>query len=61
MHIDDGMVVGEQAGIPSDKRLTLGELKPRTVFWGTLVRPIQDVLREMAVLARLAGGRSKTA
>ncbi len=61
VHIDGGMVVGAQAGIPSNKKLSLGELKPGTVFWGTPARPIQDVLREMAVLARLAKVRRKAA
>lgn len=54
VHIDDGVVVGAHAGIPSNKRLSLGESKPGTVFWGSPARPIRDVLREMAVLARLA-------
>jgi UDP-3-O-[3-hydroxymyristoyl] glucosamine N-acyltransferase len=61
VHIDDGIVVGAQAGIPSNKRLSLGGLKPGTVFWGTPARPIQDVLREMAVLARLAKVRRRAA
>jgi len=61
VEIDGGVILGAQAGVPSHKKLSLGGLKPGTVFWGTPARPLAQVLRELAVVARLAKGRgSKT-
>jgi len=34
-------------------------VKPGTVLWGTPARPLSQVLREIAVLARLARGSRK--
>jgi UDP-3-O-[3-hydroxymyristoyl] glucosamine N-acyltransferase len=39
--------------------LTNKGLKPGTVHFGTPARPLQQVLREQATLARLARRRSK--
>jgi UDP-3-O-[3-hydroxymyristoyl] glucosamine N-acyltransferase len=55
-HIGPGVILGGQAGVLSGKTVTnegLG-VKPGTVLWGTPARPLKQVLREMAVLARLA-------
>jgi UDP-3-O-[3-hydroxymyristoyl] glucosamine N-acyltransferase len=53
-HIGPGVILGGQAGVLSGKTVTNDGLKPGTVLWGTPARPLKQVLREMAVLARLA-------
>jgi len=59
-HVGPGVILGGQAGVLSGKTVTNDGLKPGTVLWGTPARPLKQVLREMAVLARLArkSGRS---
>jgi UDP-3-O-[3-hydroxymyristoyl] glucosamine N-acyltransferase len=64
-HIGPGVILGGQAGVLSGKTVTnegLG-VKPGTVLWGTPARPLTQVLREIAVLTRLAkkgsGGRGQ--
>jgi UDP-3-O-[3-hydroxymyristoyl] glucosamine N-acyltransferase len=55
-HIGPGVILGGQAGVLSGKTITnegLG-VKPGTVLWGTPARPLTQVLREIAVVARLA-------
>jgi UDP-3-O-[3-hydroxymyristoyl] glucosamine N-acyltransferase len=55
-HIGPGVILGGQAGVLSGKTVTnegLG-VKPGTVLWGTPARPLMQVLRELAVVARLA-------
>jgi UDP-3-O-[3-hydroxymyristoyl] glucosamine N-acyltransferase len=55
-HIGPGVILGGQAGVLSGKTITnegMG-VKPGTVLWGTPARPLTQVLREIAVLARLA-------
>jgi len=53
-HIGPGVILGGQAGVLSGKTVTNEGLKPGTVLWGTPARPLRQVLREQAVLARLA-------
>ena len=53
-HVGPGVILGGQAGVLSGKTVTNEGLKPGTVFWGTPARPLAQVLRELAVLARLA-------
>jgi UDP-3-O-[3-hydroxymyristoyl] glucosamine N-acyltransferase len=53
-HVGPGVILGGQAGVFSGKTVTCDGLKPGTVFWGTPARPLKQVLRELAVLARLA-------
>jgi UDP-3-O-[3-hydroxymyristoyl] glucosamine N-acyltransferase len=53
-HIGPGVILGGQAGILSGKTVTNEGLKPGTVLWGTPARPLKQVLRELAVVARLA-------
>jgi UDP-3-O-[3-hydroxymyristoyl] glucosamine N-acyltransferase len=53
-HVGPGVILGGQAGVLSGKTVTNEGLKPGTVLWGTPARPLRQVLREMAVLARLA-------
>ena len=55
-HIGPGVILGGQAGVLSGKTITnegLG-VKPGTVLWGTPARPLTQVLREIAVVARMA-------
>ncbi len=53
-HIGPGVILGGQAGVFSGAKVTNEGLKPGTVLWGTPARPLKQVLREQAVLARLA-------
>jgi UDP-3-O-[3-hydroxymyristoyl] glucosamine N-acyltransferase len=60
-HIGAGVILGGQAGVLSGKTVTnegMG-VKPGTVLWGTPARPLMQVLREQAVLTRLAKRRGK--
>ncbi len=52
--IGPGVVLGGQAGVFNGKTLTNEGVKPGTVFFGTPARPLRQVLREQATLARLA-------
>ena len=52
--IGPAVILGGQAGVLSGKTVTNEGLKPGTVLWGTPARPLKQVLRELAVLARLA-------
>ncbi|MGO9339381.1 MAG: UDP-3-O-(3-hydroxymyristoyl)glucosamine N-acyltransferase [Terracidiphilus sp.] len=60
-HIGPGVILGGQAGVLSGKTVTNEALgvKAGTVLWGTPARPLSQVLREIAVLGRLArrGGK----
>jgi UDP-3-O-[3-hydroxymyristoyl] glucosamine N-acyltransferase len=53
-HVGEGVILGGQAGVLSGKTLTNDGYKPGTVFWGTPAKPLQQHLRELATLARLA-------
>ena len=53
------MILGGQAGVFSGQKVTNEGLKPGTVLFGTPARPLRQVLREQAVLARLAKKRGK--
>jgi UDP-3-O-[3-hydroxymyristoyl] glucosamine N-acyltransferase len=58
-HVGPGVILGGQAGVLSGKTVTnegMG-VKPGTVLWGTPARPLLQVLREQAVLTRLAKGK----
>jgi UDP-3-O-[3-hydroxymyristoyl] glucosamine N-acyltransferase len=58
-HIGPGVVLGGQAGVLSGKTLTNEGLRPGTVLWGTPARPLTQVLREIAIVGRLAKRGSK--
>ena len=58
-HVGPGVILGGQAGVLSGKTVTNEGLKPGTVLWGTPARPLKQVLRELAVVARLARKRSR--
>jgi UDP-3-O-[3-hydroxymyristoyl] glucosamine N-acyltransferase len=53
-HVGPGVILGGQAGVLSGKTVTNEGLKPGTVLWGTPARPLMQVLRELAILGRLA-------
>jgi len=53
-HVGPGVILGGQAGVLTGKTVTNEGLKPGTVLWGTPARPLRQVLRELAVVARLA-------
>jgi UDP-3-O-[3-hydroxymyristoyl] glucosamine N-acyltransferase len=50
VRIEAGAILGAQCGVPSQKVIR----GKGVVFWGTPARPIQQYLKELAVLARLA-------
>ncbi len=52
--IGPGVILGGQAGVFSGSKVTNEGLKPGTVLYGTPARPLRQVLREQATLARLA-------
>jgi UDP-3-O-[3-hydroxymyristoyl] glucosamine N-acyltransferase len=52
--IGPGVILGGQAGVLSGKTVTNEGLKPGTVLWGTPARPLKQVLREIALVARMA-------
>ena len=54
VHIGPGVILGGQAGVFSGSKITNEGVKPGTVFYGTPARPLRQVLREQAVLSRLA-------
>jgi UDP-3-O-[3-hydroxymyristoyl] glucosamine N-acyltransferase len=58
-HVGPGVILGGQAGLFSGAKVTNEGLKPGTVHWGTPARPLREVLREQATLARMA--KKKTA
>ena len=58
-HVGEGVILGGQAGVLSGKTVTNEGLKTGTDVWGTPARPLKQVLREIAVLARLAKGKSR--
>jgi UDP-3-O-[3-hydroxymyristoyl] glucosamine N-acyltransferase len=56
-HVGSGVILGGQSGVFNGKTVTNEGLRPGTVLYGTPARPLKQVLREQAVLARLAKRR----
>jgi UDP-3-O-[3-hydroxymyristoyl] glucosamine N-acyltransferase len=54
VRIGPGVILGGQAGVFSGATVTTEGMKPGTILFGTPARPLRQVLREQAVLARLA-------
>ena len=56
VNVGPGVILGGQAGVLSGKTITNESLgvKPGTVLWGTPARPLTQVLREIALLGRMA-------
>ncbi len=52
-HVGEGVILGGQSGVFSGKTVSKEGLPPGTVLYGTPARPLKQVLREQAVLARL--------
>jgi UDP-3-O-[3-hydroxymyristoyl] glucosamine N-acyltransferase len=59
VHVGPGVILGGQAGVFNGKTLTNEGHRPGTVFFGTPARPLKQVLREQAVVARLAKERER--
>lgn len=59
-HVGPGVILGGQAGVLSGKTVTNEGLRPGTVLWGTPARPLPQVLREIALVSRLAKRARKT-
>ena len=57
VQIGPGVILGGQAGVFSGSKVTNEGLKPGTVLYGTPARPLRQVLREQAMLARMAKSR----
>jgi UDP-3-O-[3-hydroxymyristoyl] glucosamine N-acyltransferase len=57
VHVGPGVILGGQAGVFSGKTISNEGQRPGTVMFGTPARPLRQVLREQAVLARLAKAR----
>ena len=53
-HVGPGVILGGQSGVFNGKTVTNEGLRPGTVLYGTPARPLKQVLREQATLARLA-------
>lgn len=55
--IGPGVILGGQSGVFNGKTLTNEGHKPGTVFFGTPARPLTQVMREQATVARLVKKR----
>jgi UDP-3-O-[3-hydroxymyristoyl] glucosamine N-acyltransferase len=53
-HVGPGVILGGQSGVFNGKTVSGQGLRPGTVLYGTPARPLKQVLREQALLARLA-------
>ncbi len=58
-HVGPGVILGGQSGVFNGKTVTNEGLRPGTVFYGTPARPLKQVLREQAWLAKKAGERGR--
>jgi UDP-3-O-[3-hydroxymyristoyl] glucosamine N-acyltransferase len=57
VHVGPGVILGGQAGVFSGKTISNEGQRPGTVMFGTPARPLRQVLREQALLAKLAKAR----
>ena len=53
-HVGPGVILGGQSGVFSGKTISNDGQRPGTVMFGTPARPLKQVLREQALLARMA-------
>jgi UDP-3-O-[3-hydroxymyristoyl] glucosamine N-acyltransferase len=58
--VGPGVILGGQSGVFSGKSVSNEGLPPGTVLYGTPARPLRQVLREQAVLTRLAKSGKKS-
>src|SRR6185437_8258684 len=56
-HVGPGVILGGQSGVFNGKTAAA---EPGTVLYGTPARPLKQVLREQAVVARLARSRRRS-
>ena len=54
VNVGPGVILGGQAGVFSGKTITNEGQRPGTVMFGTPARPLKQVLREQALLSKLA-------
>jgi UDP-3-O-[3-hydroxymyristoyl] glucosamine N-acyltransferase len=54
VRVGEGVILGGQSGVFSGKTITNEGQRPGTVMFGTPARPLKQVLREQAVLSRMA-------
>jgi UDP-3-O-[3-hydroxymyristoyl] glucosamine N-acyltransferase len=54
VHVGPGVILGGQSGVFSGKTISNEGQRPGTVMFGTPARPLKQVLREQATLAKLA-------
>ena len=54
VHVGPGVILGGQAGVFSGKTISNEGQRPGTVMFGTPARPLKQVLREQALLAKMA-------
>ena len=53
VHVGPGVILGGQSGVFSGKTISNEGQRPGTVMFGTPARPLKQVLREQAMLAKL--------
>ncbi len=53
-HVGPGVILGGQSGVFNGKTISNEGQRPGTVMFGTPARPLKQVLREQAMLAKLA-------
>ncbi len=53
-HVGPGVILGGQSGVFSGKTISNEGQRPGTVMFGTPARPLKQVLREQALLSKLA-------
>jgi UDP-3-O-[3-hydroxymyristoyl] glucosamine N-acyltransferase len=58
-HVGPGVILGGQSGVFNGKTVSNEGLPTGTVLYGTPARPLRQVLREQAVLARLAKSKEQ--
>jgi UDP-3-O-[3-hydroxymyristoyl] glucosamine N-acyltransferase len=54
VHVGAGVILGGQSGVFNGKTISNEGQRPGTVMFGTPARPLRQVLREQAVVAKLA-------
>jgi UDP-3-O-[3-hydroxymyristoyl] glucosamine N-acyltransferase len=54
VHVGPGVILGGQAGVFNGKTISNEGQRPGTVMFGTPARPLRQVLREQALLAKMA-------
>jgi UDP-3-O-[3-hydroxymyristoyl] glucosamine N-acyltransferase len=54
VHVGPGVILGGQSGVFNGKTISNEGQRPGTVMFGTPARPLRQVLREQALLAKMA-------